>query len=347
MKTACLVAERTIEIRDVPDPVCPDDGLILAVKACGICGSDIRRWKEGPPQGISSITPGHELSGIVVETGANVEKFAVGDRLAVAPDVHCGHCYYCRRGMYNLCDNLKFLGITPGYPGGFAEKMAISGQVLANGIVHRMPNSLAFSEGAFAEPCCSVLACHNRAGTTLGDTIVVMGAGPIGCLHIVVAKARGARVIVSEPVRLRREMAEKFAPDFVIDPSNQDLSTLVKNATAGTGADIVICANPVAGTQTQAVEIVRKGGKVILFGGLPKANPMTTLDGNRIHYNEIEVIGSFSYHPTVHELALRLLANKIIPAERFITHTFKLDETGKAFETAGERQALKVIIELD
>ena len=343
MKAAFLVGVRSFEVSEVPDPAVPDDGLVLQVQACGVCGSDLRRWREGPPRG-DGIIPGHEVGGVVVEVGLAVTQYALGDRLAIAPDVHCGVCYYCRRGMYNLCDSLCFLGITPGYPGGFAEKMALTGEVLANGIVHRMPDGLSFVEGSLAEPCSSVLAAHDKAGTSLNDTVVVMGAGPIGCLHVVVSKARGARVIVSEPNERRREMARRFEPDALVDPFAEDLGDRMKELTGGLGADIVICANPVAATQTQAVEIVRKAGRVVLFGGLPKANPLTTLDSNRIHYGEIEVVGAFSYHPSFHELALDALRRAIIPADKLVTHTFPLEEVSEAFETAASGEGLKVVV---
>jgi L-iditol 2-dehydrogenase len=236
------------------------------------------------------------------------------------------------------------VGINPEFPGGLAEKLVLSEEVLVNGIVHRMPEGMSFAEGSLAEPSCSVIACHDRAGTGLGDTVVVMGAGPIGCLHIVIAKARGVSVIVSEPSATRRALAERFEPLAVIDPTGGDLKSRVRDLTNGIGADIVICANPIAQTQTEAVEIVRKRGKVILFGGLPKANPMVTLDSNRIHYGEIEVCGSFSYHPTVHETALDLIHRKVIPADLLVTHTFGLNEAGKAFEAAAAGEALKVVV---
>jgi L-iditol 2-dehydrogenase len=171
-----------------------------------------------------------------------------------------------------------------------------------------------------------------------------MGAGPIGCLHIIIAKARGALVIVSEPSPIRRRLAERCGPDAVVDPTAEDLGACVRRMTAGVGADIVICANPIAETQAQAVQIVRKRGKVILFGGLPKANPLVTLDSNRIHYGEIEVVGAFSYHPTVHERALELIHRKVIPADFLVTHTFGLPEIGKAFEAAAAGEALKVVV---
>jgi L-iditol 2-dehydrogenase len=344
VKAAFLTAPRTLELRDIPDPLAPYDGLVLEVKACGICGSDLRRWKEGPPRGVAGMIPGHEAAGVVIETGKGQSRFAVGDRVAIAPDVHCGHCYYCQRGLYNLCDEIRFIGVTPELSGALAEKLVLTGEILTNGIVHRMPEGMSFAEGSLAEPSCSVLASHDRAGTHLGDTVVVMGAGPIGCLHVIVAKARGARVVVSEPSPIRRRLAARCGPDAVVDPAAEDLGSRVRQMTAGVGADIVICANPIAETQTEAVQIVRKRGKVILFGGLPKANPTVTLDSNRIHYGEIEVVGAFSYHPTVHERALDLIHRKVIDADLLVTHTFGLTDVGKAFETAAAGEALKVVV---
>jgi L-iditol 2-dehydrogenase len=344
MKAAFLAGPRRYELGQIADPVAPDDGLVLEVKACGICGSDLRRWKEGPPQGTDSILAGHEVAGVVVEVGKNVTRYTCGDRLAIAPDVHCGHCYYCQRGMYNLCDDLQLVGITPGYPGGFAQKMVLTGEILSNGVVHPIPDDLSFDEAALSEPASSVLASYDRACISLEDVVVVLGAGPIGCMHIAIGHARGASVIVSEPSAERRAMAEQFGPLATVDPFNEDLFARVQELTGGLGADVAICANPVAATQTQAVEIVRKAGRVILFGGLPKANPMTTLDGNKIHYGEIQVVGAFSYHPTMHALALDVLRRKLIPAKLVITHRFPLDEIDQAFQTAASGQALKVLI---
>jgi L-iditol 2-dehydrogenase len=349
MKSAFLVGPRTLQLRDVPDPVAPPDGLVLAVKACGVCGSDLRRWREGPPADARDIVPGHEIGGVVEAVGAGVAasgRYAVGDRLAVAPDIHCGACYYCQRGRYNLCDKLHFLGVNEGYPGGFAEKVLLSAEVLDLGVVHRLPAELTYAQGALAEPCSSVLASHEDAGTSLDDTVVVIGAGPIGCIHIAVARARGARVIVSQRSATRREMARAFGPQAVIDPTREDVVARVRALTGGIGADTVICANPVAETQAQAVEMVRKGGRVVLFGGLPKANPMVTVDANRIHYGEIAFVGSFSYHPSFHALALDAIRRKLIPSDLLITHTLPLAEIDRAFDIAASGQGLKVMVRM-
>jgi len=345
MKAAFLVGVEEVEIREVPDPVAPVNGLVLDVAACGVCGSDLRRWREGPAA--APIVPGHEVSGIVTQVGKGVSDYAEGDLLAIAPDIHCGRCYYCQRGLYNLCDNLQFIGISTVYPGGMAEKMMLSHEILVNGIVHRLPAGASFAQGALAEPCSSVLASHHKAGTGLGDTVVVMGAGPIGCLHTIVAKARGASVIVSEPSAKRREMVLRFQPDAVVDPFAENLNDRVREMTAGVGADIVVCANPVAATHAQAVQIVRKAGRVMLFGGLPKANPTTTFDGNIVHYGEIEVVGAFSYHPTFHAMALDVLSRGVIPADLIITHSYPLEDAAGAFDMAASGDTLKVLVTTD
>ena len=254
-----------------------------------------------------------------------------------------GSCYYCQRGLYNLCDDLHLLGITPGYPGGFAEQMVLTAR--NPGERHRPPHAAGHE------------LCPCRPGRT-----VQLGAGlpredqhPPGryragdgrradrLLHIAVAQARGARVILSEPSPVRREMAQAFHPAVIIDPSQEDVPARIRELTGGLGVDAVICANPVAATQTQAVEVVRKGGKVVLFGGLPKASPMTSLDGNRIHYGEIRwwvlLLPSLiprdgaGGHPA-----------GSIPADQVITHTFPLEEIDAAFQTAASGEALKVMV---
>ena len=344
MTSAFFEGARKIELRGVPEPTVPDDGLLMQVAACGVCGSDVRRWKEGPPDGVTDIVPGHEAAGTVIAVGKRVKGYSVGDQLAIAPDIHCGRCYYCERALYNLCDDLRFLGITSGYPGAFAEQMVLTHDALTRGVVHHVPDGMSLTDAALSEPCSSVLATHQQLGTSLRDTVVVIGAGPTGCIHVAVAKAQGARVIVSQRSETRRRLVAQFEPDLVVDPTSENLVSRVLEFTRGVGADSVICANPVADTQTNAVEMVRKGGTVVLFGGLPKANPMTTLDGNKIHYGEVRVIGAFSYHPTMHALALDAIQRGLIPAQKLITHTLPLAQVNEGFEIAASGQGLKVIV---
>jgi L-iditol 2-dehydrogenase len=345
VKAAQLLGPETIALVEMPIPACPEDGVLLQVRACGVCGSDLRRWKEGPAPGGVTV-PGHEFAGEIVEVGASVNDYAVGDHLAIAPDVHCLKCWYCSVGLYNLCDEMTMIGITPGFHGGLAEYCVLPAHALAGGTIHKMADSLSFPQGALGEPLSSVQACHQDIGTKLGDTVLVMGAGPIGCLHTAIAHLRGARVILSEPNPLRREMAAPFKPELVLDPMSQDVVAEVKAFTGGLGADSAICANPVAATHQQAVDAVRKKGAVVLFGGLPKAAPMTELNANRIHYDEIRVIGSFSYHPDYHRRALQLLERGQIDPDAIITHTYTLDEADQVFRTVAAGEALKVMVEI-
>lgn len=344
MLAGFLVKARKIETKNIPEPETPVDGLKIKVRACAVCGSDLRRWREGPQPGADDMVPGHEIAGDVIDVGAAVSDYKTGDRLAIGPDVHCNNCYFCEIGRYNLCDNLVLYGITPGHFGGFAEKMIVANDILTRGICHKIPDSLSYEAASLSEPCASVIACHEMIGTSVGDTVVVMGAGPIGCFHSIIAKARGAWVIISEPSEIRREIAKKFAPLLTVDPMSEDLAQIVKEYTNEIGPDKIICANPIAGTQRQAVEMVRKGGKVVLFGGLARSNPQTILDGNKIHYGEIEVLGSFSYHPSHHAKALDYLAKGIIPAEKIISETVPLNRLQDAYELADSGKILKVVV---
>jgi L-iditol 2-dehydrogenase len=334
-------------LREFPEPVVPDDGLIMDVQACGICGSDIRRWQEGPPAGVDGIVPGHEAAGIIASVGRAVSSFSLGDRIAIAPDIHCGRCYYCQREWFHLCDHLKLIGISSGCPGALSEKLVLTGEILENGIVHSIPLDMPSESAALAEPCSSVLAVYEKLGSVRNAAVVVLGAGPIGCIHVNVARSNGARVIVSECNEDRKKLVKRFQPDRVIDPVREDVVGKVREFTDGVGADVVICANAVADTQQQAVGMVRKGGRVVFFGGLPKSSPKVLLDANRIHYGEIQITGAFSYHPSMHKMALDLLYRKIIPAEKIITHSFPLERIGEAFETAASGKGLKIIVRME
>lgn len=344
MKAAVLTGPRTVIVHEVPEPPVPEDGLLVRVMACGVCGSDVRRWKEGPPEGTGGVVPGHEVAGVVQAVGTGCGGWSVGQRLALAPDVHCGRCWYCRRGLYNLCDDLRLVGITPGHPGGLAELMSVTGEVLRNGIVHHMPEEMDFVAAALAEPASSVLACHEAAGTEPRDTVLIVGAGPIGCLHVAVAKARGARALVSQRSNPRRDLVRALGPDAVINPVEEDVVERVRELTGGRGADLAVCANPSPQCPGTAVRAVRKGGRVVLFGGLPGDEATVRLDGNVVHYGEVEVVGSFSYHPSMHALAVDMIHRGLVPADKLITDTFPLERAAEAFETAAAGRGLKIMV---
>lgn len=341
MKAAVFQGAEKMIVKEVPVPQCEEDGILVKVESCGICGSDIRNYHSELRHGIKEQIIGHEIAGIVEEAGSKVKRFKVGDRVAIAPDVSCGECYYCKRGLVNLCAEHKMVGTH--WAGGFAQYVYLPAVVQNRGFVTHMPEGLSFDEASMSEPVCSVLACQEYNNVSLGDTVAIIGDGPIGCLHIEVARARGASKIIMIGLT-RLDSVTQFNPDYIINAGTQNPVVEVLKITEGLGVDIAICANPVAKTHEQAVEMVRKRGKIVIFGGVNKNNPMTMLNSNLIHYNELSVVGAFSYPSTTHEQALKLIKDGKISAEKYINKYITLDEIPEGISYAEQGKALKVVI---
>lgn len=330
-------------VEALPYPQVPADGLILKVMACGICGGDLRTYQHGLRIEKDWQILGHELNGVVVDVGENVEDYQIGDRLAIAADVSCQHCYYCRRGLYNLCDRWELLGAH--HAGGLQQYMTVTEAILRRGIVHRIPAGLDHIQAALSEPMSSVLASQHNIGIDLGETVAILGAGPIGCLHVEIAKARGARPIILERIPERLEFAVSLGVEAaILADDDTDVIAAVQALTEGRGADVAIVAAPSKSAQDQAVRMVRRRGRVVLFGGLPKHDPLTSLDSNIIHYSELTIFGAFSYHPRFHQIALDLLARGRIQTEKIITGVYPLELLLDAFQAAMTGQEVKVII---
>jgi L-iditol 2-dehydrogenase len=341
MKAAVFECIEKIVVKEVDIPQCEEDGILVRVEACGICGSDIRNYHSGLRIDIKEQIMGHEIAGVVEEVGRKVKKFKVGDKVAIAPDVSCGECYYCKRGLPNLCLNHRLIGTH--WPGGFAQFIYLPAEIISHGIINYIPEGLTFEEATISEPASSVVACQEYNNVSLGDTVVIIGDGPIGCLHLEVARARGAsRIIMVGLTRL--DIVKKFSPDYLIDAGSQDPVKEVLEITNGLGADIAIVANSAVKTHEQGVEMVRKRGKVIIFGGLPKDKPMTTLNSNLIHYNELSLVGAFSYPVYAHEKALNLIALKKINAKNYIDKIVPLEEIEEGIKYAEQGKALKVVV---
>jgi L-iditol 2-dehydrogenase len=341
MKVAVFEKPGTMHVTQRPMPVCGPDDIIIKVHACGICGGDIRNFFTGLRYGIESQVMGHEFSGTVVEKGKRVTKFALSDRVAVAPDVSCGICWYCTHDMVNLCENHRMIGTH--WPGGFAEYVHLPQEVLAHGFVHHIPEGVSLTDACLSEPASSVIAAQERIGLAEGDSILILGDGPIGCLHIEVAKSRGAKTILLAG-RSRLEAARQFGPDCLLNYEKDDILSACKELTDGRGVDYAICANASVESQQIAVDAVRKRGKVVVFGGAPKKEPWTILNSNTIHYNEIEVIGTFSYQIRHHIEALKALQMGNLHPDLYFTKTVGLDDIVQGFMAAKRREALKVLV---
>ncbi|MDR1511021.1 MAG: alcohol dehydrogenase catalytic domain-containing protein [Synergistaceae bacterium] len=343
MRAAIFKDIEDIRVEEVPQPKCPEGGILVEVHYCGICGGDVRNYHNGLKDGVKNQIMGHEIAGKIIEVSPSITRFKVGDRVAMAPDVSCGECWYCKRGLVNLCENHKMLGTH--FPGGYAQFIALPDEVMTRGFVEPIPESMTYKHAAFAETCAAVIACQKRIDVSLGDDVVIIGDGPVGCLHLEIARARGAKKIIML-ARDKIKLAERFRPDYLID--NLDVNAATKRIlelTDGRGADIVILALPTVVVQDQALRIVRKRGKIVIYGGVPKDKEISQLNSNLIHYNEIEVTGSFSYSATGLSDALSALNSGVIHADMHINEVVSLDDVVKGMEMIQTGKALKVLID--
>ncbi|MHB1153429.1 MAG: alcohol dehydrogenase catalytic domain-containing protein [Eubacteriales bacterium] len=344
MKASVYTGYNNIEIREIPTPEPDDNSVLVRVRSCAVCGSDIRIYHYGnsrvnPPQ-----TLGHEISGDVVKTGKYVTKFKTGDRVAIGADVPCGECAFCEAGIGNNCQINYAMGYQ--FAGGFAEYVLLNQTVVNFGPVHKLPDHVSYDEGALAEPLGCVLNAMELAPVKLNDVTVIIGAGPIGMMLSLVAKKMGAsKVILINRSGARLEMAKKLeVADVYVCSSDEDSVTRVLAETRGLGADVLFTSCPSPQAQVDAIKMAKNRAKVSFFGGLPKDNCLVTLDTNIIHYKELLITGAHGAMPIHHGKAVDLIASGIIDIKKFITHHYALDEIQKAFETAENHDGLRVVV---
>lgn len=344
MKAAMYEGPGQLSIRDVPTPACPDDGVLLRVDACAICGTDMRIWKHGKSNVKPPVVLGHEIAGTVIQKGPKAQAdIALGDRIVVGPaGIGCGKCDYCRRGESNLCKTKMIFGYS--INGGFAEQVAIPGQAFIMGNAARVPASLTNAQAALMEPLACVVHGQKNIRTGEGDVVVIFGSGPIGCMHVAVAKARGVkRVIMVEPSTDRRELSRRFGADDVVDPKAEDAVARLKELTGG-GASCVIVACSVRQAQQQAIEVAARSGRVLFFAGVDGHGSKVEIDSNRIHYEEITVYGSRSSNVADCQESLALLESGKVRADDLLTRELSLEELTSGFETLLAGVGLKQIV---
>jgi len=329
-----------LSVREVPKPNVEPLELLVKVKAAGICGSDLELARGLRPDVKPPRIPGHEISGEVAEHGVQVTRFKVGDRVVVEPIISCGKCRNCAVGRYNICQDLKFMGVHT--DGAFAEYLAVPEQR-----VYKIPRNLPYDEAAVLEPTAVGVHIVSRASISLGDIVVILGAGPIALQIAQVAKKRGAGyIIMTDILDYRLELAEKLAADRVVNVGREDPLQVVKQETDGEGADVVIEAVGRSETIAQAMDLVRRGG-TILVGGLNVerfvSEPPTFW--MNLLYKEVTVQSSRSYAAGNWSAAIRLASRGEINLKALVTHRFPLEKVSRAFEVAGGKleNAVKVL----
>lgn len=342
MKAAVLKAVDEISYEAVADPVLERGDLLLRVRAATVCGTDIRILRGRKTAGIRYPSViGHEFAGEVVDTGGHTQ-FNVGQAVGVCPAFACGQCDACQSGAENLCRSLVAMGYE--IDGAFAEYVRIPASGVASGNVFALPEGLSFEKASLAEPLACVINGQEQAGVGLGDIVLILGAGPIGLLHVKLARLAGARqIIVSQTSASRRQAALDAGADLVINPRDENVVERVKALTGGRGTDVAITAIGKPELVNDAIRAVRPRGRVNLFAGFSKG-VSADLDVNAIHYNELTVTGAFGLTRLQFAKALQMIASGQIEVASLLTHRYPLPDISQALATAEQGSAMKVVI---
>src|SRR5512135_2629817 len=319
MKAVIYYGPKDIRVEQLPVPACGGDEVRVKVDACAVCGTDLKSYHSGNPRIKAPLVMGHEFTGLIDQVGANVRGFATGDRVVMATSIACGECAYCRKGWPNLCLHLAPMGFS--FPGGMAAYVTIPALALLCGHVIRVPPGVKAAHAALAEPLsCTVNAAEN-CQIQPGDTVVVVGAGPMGILNACTAREFGAKTIILAEVNENRlKQAAAFGIDVLVNPGSENLAEIVLKHTDGIGADVVIVAAPAARPQEEALTYTRKRGTLCLFASLPVGKNLLSIDSRAVHYGEIRIVGSSDSAPRHVEKAVSLLASGQVPAEKIATH---------------------------
>ncbi|TFF84444.1 alcohol dehydrogenase [Candidatus Thorarchaeota archaeon] len=315
--------------------------LLIRIDTALTCGTDVKTYKRGHPlllQHAPSLF-GHEYAGVIEKAGRGVARFEEGMRVVATNSAPCGTCFFCKRGRPNLCPQLKKTLVN----GAFAEYIRVP-EAVVRWNTHEIPESLSFRDAALTEPLACVVHGIEEAGIRLGDTVVVIGAGPIGQMMLMLAKKSGAStVIASDLAELRREMALRAGADHVINPNETDPVATVKEITQGYGADVVIEAVGLRKTWEQAVDMTRDAGTTVLFGGAASGTKFE-LDTGRFHYGQLTIKGVFHLTPRHVEQALRLLIAGDVDPDILISHEMPLSKIKEALEMMGRGESMKIAI---
>ena len=334
-----------LRVEEVPIPEIGPGEILLKVNNASICGTDLRILHGGHrkyPAGTVRI-PGHEMVGIIASTGRDVSGFLPGQKVFVAPNMGCGHCRQCITGTNNLCANYDAIGVT--IDGAFAEYVRIPAAAVAQGNLMPISDWVDPAVAALVEPFACVLRGQNAVHIRPGDVVLVMGAGPIGIMHIKLARLRGAsRVIVSEPNPGRLAQAAKLGADRAVDPVGEELASIIDQETQGQGADVVIVAAPVHQAQESALQLAGIGGRINFFGGLPKDRPSINFDSNLVHYKELIVTGTTACSTGDCWQAAEIINSGRIDLSDLISARLPLSEARAAFTMAEDRKSLKVVL---
>lgn len=342
MKAVRYYAPNDIRYEEVKIPELNEGEILVKVEAALTCGTDVKTFKRGHPVLIKKVPSGfgHEFSGTVAKIDDTVENFKIGDRVVCANSAPCGECFYCKRGDFELCENLDLLN------GAYAQYIVVPKRIVEKNTLI-IPKNLSFASAAFCEPLSNVV--HGIAKTPIrqGDTVGIVGIGPIGLMFAKLAKLKGAKVIAMGRNPLKLKLAHEFAQaDAVIDLKKYpEPKEFIQNFTAeGRGLDVAIECVGLPSMWEKMFSLVRKGGYVHLFGGCASGTSVN-IDTQRLHYDEVKIISSFHHTPQYFREALNLIASGKIDVDKLITKHLDMKYAKRAIEMHRDGEAIKILLE--
>jgi L-iditol 2-dehydrogenase len=346
MHAAVYTGARTVEVRPVPVPEIGPGELLVRVESCGICHTDLKKIEHDllPPPRIY----GHETAGQVVAAGERVTAYRPGDRVAVFHHIPCLNCFYCAHKLYAQCPLYKKVGVTAGYEpagGGFAQYVRVMDWIVRRG-VEKIPDGVSYDRACFVEPVNTCLKAVVQAGPQPGDLVLIQGQGPIGLLFTMLVRLRGSRIVATDTIPRRLELAARFGAEAALDPREEDAAAEVKRRTEGRGADLVVVAAQAPGIVAQAIQASRPGARILMFAQT-SAHERIELSGADVCVGERTVFGCYSASVDLQAESARLVFSGELPVEELVSHRVGLRQVreGMALALHPDPKSLKIIVQ--
>lgn len=344
MKVVQLLGKEQLEINEISKPSIGEKEILVKVKAASICGTDVRMYKNGYT-GVDEMHPltlGHEIAGVIEAIGKQVKGYEVGMRVAIAPNMGCGICDQCVSGNTHLCAAYEAFGIN--LPGGFAEYLKIPEKAIRQGNITILQDGISFEEAALIEPFSCVFNGQEIAGVHAGDTVLIIGSGPIGIMHAMLALSRGAgKVIMNDLQEERLNTAKTLVPEL-ITLGSENLQQKIMDETKNEGVDLCIVAAPAPQAQEASFNYMAMNGRLLFFGGLPKEKEQVSLNTNILHYKQLRVYGCTRASLHGYRTSAKLIASGRIPVAQLITARYTIDQFSQAMDNAKQAIGLKNVI---
>ena len=337
MKAAVLTKPEKIEIREVDDPIMKDTKVLVKIKDCGICTLEQKLYR-GDLEIFYPIIPGHEASGEIIEVGERVVgDFSPGMRVAMDLVTRCGQCYFCRTGQSNLCTNRFRKGQQ--VLGGFGEYISVYGSQ-----VYPVSDSVSLREAAFAEPVSCCIRSLKKVGVTLGENVLIIGAGPMGLMHLQVARSMGARVFISDPDKNRLAVGNQMGAYIGIDPASEDLEQVIKDETDGIGVDVCIVTSPSQDALVSAYASLSNEGRMNIFTSYLDKPPLPA-DANTLHRHESLITGSAGRTVIDFHQAVKLIGYHIIDVKPLVSMVVGYEKLNEGFKASMNQSTFRVLLE--